>query len=251
MSWGNQGQGWGGQGNQGWGNQGQQGWGGQQGPPGQQGWGNQGQQGWGNQGQQGWGQGQQGWGNQGPQGQQGWGNQGPQQGWGGNQGQQGGWGNQGQQWGNQQDYFNSNMEYVITSAMNREMALDVSQDPDTFGKVILWTKHGEKNQRFRLRNHNGRHVIFSSLGATMEVPQNSQENGAFILASQPNNTVNEHWEIIAVPGEEGAFYIKSFCGKSLDLCEGSTDENTPIIQWDFHGDRNQVWYIEPSDQQGS
>ena len=104
MSWGNQGQGWGNQGNQGWGNQGQQGWGNQ----GQQGWGQQGppQQGWGQQGQQGWGQGQQGWG----QGQQGWGQQGPpQQGWGQQGPPQQGWGQQGQGWGNQQDYFHPQM----------------------------------------------------------------------------------------------------------------------------------------------
>ena len=184
MSWGNQGnQGWGNQGNQGW-NQGNQGQGWGQGPQQGQGWGQGPQQGWGNQGPQ------QGWGNQGPQ--QGWGGQG-QQGWGGNQGQQqwGGqgqqWGGQGQQWGNQggwnqqqgqgwgnqQDLFNPNMEYVITSAMNRDMALDVSQDPEEMGKMILWSKHGEKNQRFRIRSQNGRHVIFSSLGATIEVPQNS------------------------------------------------------------------------------
>ena len=52
------------------------------------------------------------------------------------------------------------------------------------------------------------------------------------------------WQITRVPGEEDAYHIKSFCGKSLDLYEGSTQQNTPIIQWDFHGNDNQVWYIK-------
>ena len=43
-----------------------------------------------------------------------------------------------------------------------------------------------------------------------------------ITCRQANNTPNEMWQITRVPGEEDAYHIKSFCGKSLDLYEGST-----------------------------
>ena len=104
--------------NQGWGNQGNQG----------QGWGQQGQ-GWGQQNQQGWGQqNQQGWGQQGQQG-QGWNPQ-SNQGWNPQHGQLGG------------GLFGG-QDYIITTALDDHMALDVSGDPKTQGKMIIWKKHGK------------------------------------------------------------------------------------------------------------
>lgn len=161
--------GWGNQGQQGWGQQGQGGWG-QQGQ-GQGGWGNQGQGqgqgGWGNQGQ-----GQGGWGQQ-AQGQGGWGQQGQQQQ--GQQGQgQGSWGQQGQQQGQQpinlpQNLFNPNQDYIIVTAIDPSKALDVSQGNDSSkNKIILWQKHGSKNQRYKFKAvGNGRYQIYSGLGGTV------------------------------------------------------------------------------------
>lgn len=45
------------------------------------------------------------------------------------------------------------------------------------------------------------------------------------------------------------FYIKTFCSKSLDLFEGRVQTGTPIIQWSFHGNTNQIWLIVPADDQ--
>ena len=182
--WNNQGQGNLGQGNKGWGQQGgQQGWGGQQG--GQQGWnqqgGQQGQQGW-NQGQQGgqqgWNQGQQGgqqgWNQQGQQGQQSWGQQG-QQGWGGNQGAS--------------SLFAPGLDYIITSALDNSKALDVSLGTDKSKyHLLLWSRHGNNNQRFKIREvGGGKYQILSNLGGTVEVPNGSTANGIQIYISQPNN----------------------------------------------------------------
>ena len=72
----------------------------------------------------------------------------------------------------------------------------------------------------------------------------STQNGMQIYVSQPNNTPNEQWQIFPVEGEKHTFYIKSFCGKALDVFEGKTDNETPVIQWDFHGKKNQMWQIK-------
>ena len=45
------------------------------------------------------------------------------------------------------------------------------------------------------------------------------------------------------------FFLRSFCGKYLDVYEGSTDDGTPIIQWEFNGNTNQKWIIIPSDEE--
>jgi|694.fasta_scaffold92519_1 hypothetical protein len=185
MSQGNQGQkpSWAQGSSGGWGQQGgNQGWGGQQGTQGTQGWGQptQPNQGSGQPGTQG----NQGWGQPGTQGNQGWGQPGTQgtgnQGWGGQQGtgNQGFGGQQGfnpQQQQQQQQQpvtslFDQNRDYMIFTALDDDYALDVSQGNDSSKyKIILWKKHGEKNQRFRIKPVAGtsKYQIYSNLGATV------------------------------------------------------------------------------------
>lgn len=47
------------------------------------------------------------------------------------------------------------------------MALDVSQDPQTMNKMILWTKHGQKNQRYKITQQNYKYIITSGNGAVL------------------------------------------------------------------------------------
>ena len=149
--------------------------------------------------------------------------------------------------------FSSHMEYVITTALDDNMALDISQDPKTKGKMILWKKHGETNQKFKIMQgqgkFSGQYQITSSMGAniTMEVPSNSTAKGVQIYVNSANGTPNEFWQIIPAKSEKnGGYYIKSFCGKCLDVCEGKSADNTPVIQWDYNGGKNQIWYIHPA-----
>ena len=234
-----------------------QGWGNNQGKP-QQG------QGWGNQPQQG-----QGWGNQ-PQQGQGWGNQQQQQGWGNqpqkpNQGQQG-WGNQPNQ-GFQQNQgfgqqhqgtfgttsntssglFNPNQDYQIVTALDNDRVLDISQANNASKfQVILWSKNGDKNQRFRFREvGGGKYMIVSGTGAVLEVPNNSSANGTQLLGGQANNASNEYFEIFPSQNVKGGYIIKTFNGKAVDVCEGKDAKGTPIIQWDYNGGKNQSWIIKP------
>ena len=89
--------------------------------------------------------------------------------------------------------FDSNRDYMFFTALDDDMALDVSQGNDSSKfKMLLWKKHGEKNQRFRIKPVAGtnKYQIFSNLGATVEVPNNSTSNGAQILVGQPNNAQN-------------------------------------------------------------
>jgi hypothetical protein len=124
------------------------------------------------------------------------------------------------------------------------MALDVSQDPQTKNKMLLWSKHQQKNQLFRIKEQDGKYLILSSSGATLEVPNNSTAKGVQMYVNQPNNTPNEYWHIIPAKGEKDGFFIKSFCGKCLDVCESKTSNGTPVIQWDYNGGKNQIWYIQ-------
>ena len=185
-------QGWGQGGNQGWGQGGNQGWG--QGGNNNQGWGQGGNnnQGWG-QGQQHHQGGQQGWGQGGHQGgqQQGWQQQ---QGWGQGGQQQQNWGQGGQGGSNTNSLFNPNRDYLIITALSDKLALDVSGNPQSKGKMIIWKKHGENNQLFRFRHQGGnRYQIISKMGTAVEVPGNSSAKGVQIHTSGLNNSPNEFW----------------------------------------------------------
>lgn len=53
----------------------------------------------------------------------------------------------------------------------------------------------------------------------MEVPSNSTGKGVQIYVNKANGTPNEFWQIIPAKSEKnGGYYIKSFCGKCLDVC---------------------------------
>ena len=178
-----------------------------------QGWGKGGgNQGWGQGGgNQGWGQGGQqqgGWGQGGQQQQGGWGQGGQQQqgGWGQGGQQQGGWGQGGQQHqqGNQgSSLFNANRDYIITTALSDNLALDVSGNPQSKGKMIIWKKHGENNQLFRIRHSGGnKYQIISKLGTAVEVPGGSSAKGVQIHTSGLNNSPSEFWEFIPAKGQK-------------------------------------------------
>ena len=130
---------------------------------------------------------------------------------------------------------------MIFSARDKDMAVDVSQDKTNKNRLILWNQHGEINQRFFIKMFNGKYAIFSAAnGGTVEIPNGATQDGVNVQVNQPNKTPNEFWDISPIQGENHAYHIRSFCGKSLDLFEGSTSSNTPIIQWQFHGKKNQI-----------
>jgi hypothetical protein len=58
--------------------------------------------------------------------------------------------------------------------------------------------------------------------------------------------VNEFWELVPANfmNKPNAFYLKSFCGKTLDVNGGNAHNETHIIQWDYNGQNNQIWVIE-------
>lgn len=60
-----------------------------------------------------------------------------------------------------------------------------------------------------------------------------------------DNAFNEFWQIVPASGSD-AFYIKSFCGKALDVEGGKAKNDVDVIQYEFHGEPNQIWYITPA-----
>lgn len=144
-----------------------------------------------------------------------------------------------------------NTLYRITSGLDKDMVLDISGNPQDQKKAILYEWNNGANQKFAFRSvGGGKYAIFCSANnLTVEVPGSSQDNGAHIHCSQPNKQSNEFWEFVPCTDKKfqgkNAHYLRSFCGKALDVCEGKAKKEQAIIQWDYNGDKNQVWIIEP------
>jgi hypothetical protein len=181
------------------------------------------------------------------QGNQGWGNQPNQPGWGNQPNQPGQWGNPpgfGSGGGQQSSLFNPNQDYLLITGLNKGMVADVSQGNDR-NRLILWSKSGDKNQRFRIRAvGNGKYQIVSCMGGALQIPNGSGANGVQIINSQQMNSPGEMWDIYPAQGHNGGYYIKSFCGKMLDVNQGKDSKGQSIIQYDYNGGKNQVWFIQ-------
>lgn len=77
--------------------------------------------------------------------------------------------------------------------------LDVSQGEENFGQVIIWKKHGKKNQKFRIiQNVNGRYSIVSSSTMQVLAPRgNSHENGHTMHTAFNDGHHGQQWEFTA------------------------------------------------------
>lgn len=66
-----------------------------------------------------------------------------------------------------------------------------------------------------------------------------------MTAGPKNDTPNEVWEITPAQGHQDGYYIKSFCGLTLDVCEGKAQNGQAVLQFAFHGGKNQIFVIKP------
>ena len=63
------------------------------------------------------------------------------------------------------------------------MTLDLARSNPN-GKVLIWVKHGRKNQKFKILEKDGKFVIWSLLGSAIHIPNNSAENGEHLLGTK-------------------------------------------------------------------
>lgn len=106
----------------------------------------------------------------------------------------------------------------------------------------MFTVHVE-NGLYNFKSCNGEGAI--------HVADGNDKNGGHLKVGQQNYPF---YYFQLVPVEQGefkgkGFYIRTFAGKALDVSGGKPENNTPIIQWDYHGGNNQIWLIVPAVEQ--
>lgn len=74
------------------------------------------------------------------------------------------------------------------------MVLDVSQDAKNNGQLILWKKHGKKNQKFRIvQGYGGYHIINSATNNIITPNNNSDLKGSFLYTNFNQNLQGQAW----------------------------------------------------------
>ena len=57
--------------------------------------------------------------------------------------------------------FNPSQEYSILPAGDESFCLDVSQNEESKDKMLIWKNEKRVNQKFRIREFNGKYIILS------------------------------------------------------------------------------------------
>ena len=86
--------------------------------------------------------------------------------------------------------FYPDSDYFILSALNKKMALDVSMGDKNTAQTILWERHGGFNQRFKIKPVDGKYVIYSFNFLTLQVKNDSNNNGVQVCARYRTNSPN-------------------------------------------------------------
>lgn len=79
----------------------------------------------------------------------------------------------------------------------------------------------------------------------IDVYKDGKENGDYIILYDKNNPSTENQQFLIAKCPNGYYIIMSLSsGKVLDVKGGNKYELANIIQYDLHGDDNQLWKIE-------
>lgn len=154
--------------------------------------------------------------------------------------QQNQWGNN--KWGGHQSQ--PYQEFYTIKGKQSGRALDISKANESKGQTILWDIHGGDNQMFTIEmNGQGQCQIKNKEGAYVTVEGNNSNNQAKIVGAQNQHQPGQVFELVPVQGEEETFYIKTFCGKCVDVYGHNKDNGAIVNQWEYNGGENQKWII--------
>jgi hypothetical protein len=137
------------------------------------------------------------------------------------------------------------LRYFTIASKSSGRVLDLCQDGDNKGKLIIYDSWGAQNQQFGIVHVSALEVLLVNrmTGLCLTVANNSDKNGAVIVEEPPNNRPSQRFRLQKISPSSGEYVVFTFSGKALDCCENETKNNTRIIQWDFHAKDNQKWLL--------
>lgn len=131
--------------------------------------------------------------------------------------------------------------------VHSDKVLDIAQDGPNAGSAILWEGWAGDNQTFAIVENAGEYSFrCKKNGQFLTVA--GPENGAKLFLSPANGQANQKFKITeAKPGSKD-HVIYTCYGKAIDVLEWKKDNGAKIAQYNFTGEKNQLWnFCDPKD----
>ena len=136
----------------------------------------------------------------------------------------------------------------IRTKLNKRV-LDVSQSSDNghdVGDLILFDDYGSENQMFSL-SADGPDFVLKCVksGKALEVANGEHKDGAKVIESDYKSRMEQKWRLQEIVPNSGEYYIyNSNSGKLLDVPEEKAENHVCVIQYEFNGNKNQIWILK-------
>jgi ribosomal protein S6E (S10) len=128
-------------------------------------------------------------------------------------------------------------EFLIVSCLDSDLVLDVKgESTESEAKVIVWTVHRGKNQRWRLKGNSIENV---NSGLVLDICGGASKNHRLIQYPHHGET-NQRFTFEL----DGTIRIGD-TDLVLDIKGGSAKEGNSVIAWPHHGEKNQQWRLIP------
>ena len=140
-----------------------------------------------------------------------------------------------------------NGRYVLISALNPKIELDVSGDTGSVSdgtNVQIWNDGAPSrfNSFDVLYEGNGYyHLVHAASGKYLEVNGSNTDNYGNIDISSSNEANNNKWCII--PQNGGFMLVNRNSGLVMDVQDGKTDDGTNVRQHYYNGAMAQTWFF--------
>lgn len=136
-------------------------------------------------------------------------------------------------------------EYILRSALNTEMVLDVSNGSRKVGANIqIYKNNGTLAQKFIIKDKgNGFFSIMNAQSKHMlDVSGGSKSNRANVQQYQDNNSAAQLW--VAHRNSNGTYtFINAGSSLVLDIADAKTSNGTNVQQYAYNGSRAQQFYL--------
>ena len=119
-------------------------------------------------------------------------------------------------------HFKPNQNYILYAVHSDGLkCLDIAQDQQNFGQLILYSFHGAPNQRFVFEQEGPFHYRIKSVatGKYLNLTADEPFDGIWVRVDDKSNKKGEHWSIFpateAQYAGKGAYHVMSAFNKCL------------------------------------
>ncbi len=148
--------------------------------------------------------------------------------------------------GEKQDAIIDDEEYIITSALDKNYAIDIYAGlRDSGANIQLYKKHGDENQRFKfVYQNNGFYEIVNTVSnKSLNVYGGWMDEETNVQLWDRDGSCASYWRVDK--NADGSYSILSSCSDLvLDIYGGKIENGKNIQVYFSNGGNNQRWYLE-------